>query len=139
MNNICLCSSRKFFDKIEKIKEELEKLGYNVLLPSMINIQDDFYSKGGSEAEFAKIHYNLIKKHFQKIEDSDAIFICNFEKDGIEGYIGGNTFMEMAKAFDSNKPIFLLYPIPKMHYRAEIIAMQPIIINKLNEIKEFLK
>lgn len=136
IEKICLCSSRKFFDRLTKVKEELEKLGYRVSLPSMDNVQDDFYFKGGRETEFAKIHYDLIRNHFRKIEQSDAILVCNYDKDGISGYIGGSVLMEMTKAFDCNKSIFLSHQVPQMAYRAEILAMQPIVINKLEEIKQ---
>jgi hypothetical protein len=139
IEKICLCSSRKFFDRLKDIKEELERLKYVVLLPSMDNIQDNFYLKGGRETEFAKIHYDLIRNHFKKIEQSDAILVCNFDKDEIAGYIGGSVLMEMTKAFDSNKPIFLTNPVPIMPYRAEILAMQPIVVSKLEEIKQYSK
>jgi len=134
---ICLCSGRKFFDKLNQIKGELERLGYGVLLPSMINIQDDSYFKEGRETEFAKVHYDLIRDHFKKIDESDAILVCNFDKEGVKGYIGGGVLMEMVKAFDGNKAIFLTHPVPQMSYRAEILAMQPIILNKLEEIRGY--
>ena len=137
IEKICLCSNRKFFDKLEDIKKTLEKLGYKTLLPSMTNIQDDSYFKNGRETEFAKIHYNLIKDHFEKINESDALLVCNFNKNGIEGYIGGNTLIEMGKAFDRDVPIFLLNSIPKMDYKAEILAMQPIVLKNLEEIKQY--
>ncbi len=134
IEKICLCSSRKFFDKLREVKEELRGLGYKVLLPSMMNIQDDFYFKNGRETEFAKIHYDLIRKHFKKIEQSDAILVCNYDKDGIAGYIGGTVLMEMTKAFDSDKFILLTNRVPQMPYRAEILAMQPIVIQNLHDI-----
>lgn len=137
IKKICLCSSRTFFDNLKKIKEDLEKFGYEIFLPSMTNIQDDFYIKENGETEFAKIHFNLIKNHFKKINESDAVLICNFDKNGIKGYIGGNMLIEMGKAFDKDIPIFLLKPVPEINYKAEILAMQPIILNKLEEIKKF--
>ncbi len=137
IEKICLCSSRKFFDKLKIMKKDLEELGYEVLLPSMNNIQDDFYLKNRRETEFAKIHYDLIRNHFKKIEKSDAILVCNYDKKGIKGYIGGSVLIEMAKAFDSDKPIFLLNSVPEIDYRAEILAMQPIELNKLENIKQY--
>ncbi len=134
IEKICLCSSRHFFDELKNVKGELERLGYTVLLPSMENIQDEFIAEQKEEGEFAKIHYDLIRKHFKKIEESDAILICNFDKNGIEGYIGGNSFLEMGKAFDSNKPIFLTNPVPQIPYRPEILAMQPTVLTCLDEM-----
>ena len=62
-------------------------------------------------------------------ENSDAILVLNIDKKGIKNYIGGNTFLEMGKAFDKGIPIFLLNNIPeKIMYREELIAMQPIVV-----------
>ncbi len=139
IEKICLSSSRNFFDRLEKLKENLEKSGYKVLLPSMKNIQDDFYFKNGKETEFAKIHHDLIKDYFQKIDESDALLVCNYDKEKIGGYIGGNVLIEMAKAFDKEIPIFLLNSVPQIPYRAEILAMQPIKLKNLKEIKKYSK
>ena len=139
IEKVCLCSSRHFFDKLENLKENLEGLGYEVLLPSMKNTQDDLYFKNEKETEFAKIHYNLIIDHFRKIDDSDAILVCNYDKNEIKGYIGGNVLIEMAKAFDRKIPIFLLNSVPQIQYRAEILAMQPIKLKNLKEIKRVTK
>ncbi len=120
---IALCSSARFFGRLEEIKQKLEKLGHDVLLPSM----GDYHCL--EEDALAKIQYNLIKEHFRKIEQSDAILVANFDKDGVSGYIGGNTFLEMGKAFDQGIPIFLLNEIPReMGYKEELIAMQPIVV-----------
>lgn len=118
---ITLCSSARFFDRLYEIKEELEKLGHEVFLPSMKN----YHSL--EETALAKIQYNLIKDHFKKIDNSDAILVANFDKD-IKGYIGGSALIEMAKAFDKGIPIFLMNPIPEISYKEEIKAMKPIII-----------
>jgi predicted RNA-binding protein with PUA domain len=59
----------------------------------------------------------------------DAILILNLEKNGIKGYIGGNTFLEMGFAHVLNKKIFLLNPISEMGYEDEIVAMKPVILN----------
>lgn len=125
MSKITLCSSTKFFDKLVGIKEELEKRGHEVFLPSM----QDFHHL--EEDALAKIHYNLIKDHFIKIGKSDAIYVANFDKNDIEGYIGGNCFLEMGKAFDMGIQIFLLKDIPRqMGYREELIALQPVVIGE---------
>ncbi len=138
IETICLCSSRKFFDELKNVKSELEKLGYKVLLPSMRNPQDDdTYFREGREMEFAKIHHDLIKEHFRKIENSDAVLVCNWDNNGIKGYIGGNVLIEMAKAFDGNKSIFLAAPVPQIPYRAEILAMQPKVITCLEEMRYY--
>ena len=119
---ITLCSSAKFFPKLNEIKEALENKGHEVFLPSMT----DYHHL--EETALAKLQYDLIRDHFAKIDKSDAILVANFEKNNVKGYIGGSALIEMAKAFDKGIPIFLMNDIPEIGYREEIIAMQPIII-----------
>ena len=131
---ITLCSSAKFFDQLLEIKKELELRGYEVLLPSM----KDFHNLG--EDSLAKIQFDLIRDHLKKIDQSDAIYVANFDKNGICGYVGGNSFLEMGKAFDKRIPIFLLKDIPNgVSYREELIALKPIVVGQYwDKIKEFL-
>ncbi|MCX6800879.1 MAG: hypothetical protein NTZ73_01705 [Candidatus Diapherotrites archaeon] len=122
---ITLCSSYRFFDKLYAIKKALEERGYEVFLPSM----RDYHHL--EETALAKIQYNLIKNHFRKVDKSDAIYVANYDKDGVKGYIGGNSFLEMGKAFDKGIPIFLMNEIPTQSpYREELIALMPIVIGE---------
>jgi len=130
---ITLCSSAKFFEKLWDIKKSLEEIGHEVLLPSM----KDFHHLG--EDSLAKIQYDLIYEHFQKIDQSHAVYVANYDKNGIAGYIGGNSFLEMGLAFYRKIPIFLLNDIPQqVSYREELIALKPVVVgenwNKLDDV-----
>jgi hypothetical protein len=130
---ITLCSSAKFFDNLWDIKKSLEELGHEVLLPSM----KDFHHL--REDSLAKIQYDLINEHFRKIDQSHAVYVANYDKNSIAGYIGGNSFLEMGLAFYRKIPIFLLNNIPQqISYREELIALKPIVVgedwNKLDNI-----
>ena len=130
---ITLCSSAKFFEKLWDIKKSLEEIGHEVLLPSM----KDFHHL--DEDSLAKVQYDLINEHFQKIDQSQAVYVANYDKNGIAGYIGGNSFLEMGLAFYRKIPIFLLNDIPQqVSYREELIALKPIVVgedwNKLDDI-----
>jgi predicted RNA-binding protein with PUA domain len=62
--------------------------------------------------------------------------VVNEDLNNVEGYIGGNTFLEMGFAHVLNKKIFLLNPIPEMGYEDEIVAMKPVVLNNdLEKIK----
>ena len=135
---ITLCSSAKFFEKLWDIKKSLEERGHEVLLPSM----KDFHHLG--KDSLAKIQYDLINEHFQKIDQSHAVYVANYDKNGIAGYIGGNSFLEMGLAFYRKIPIFLLNDIPQLNYKEELIALKPIVVgedwDKLDNIlKKFYK
>jgi len=65
----------------------------------------------------------------QRLKKPDAILVINYPKKGIEGYIGGNTFLEMGYAFGLKKKIFVLFPLPHMDYEAEMHAMEPMVLD----------
>ena len=107
--NIVLCGSMKVKDKIIEISNELEKMGYNVLLP--------VECMQGLEKVIAS------RAHFDRISspDNQAILIVNVTKNGIENYIGPNSFAEIAFGFYFNKKVFLLNDIYEP-YKDEIIG-----------------
>lgn len=52
------------------------------------------------------------------------------DKNGIKNYIEGNTLMEIGFAHVLDQKIYLLNPIPYIpHYKTEIEAVKPIILN----------
>ncbi len=134
---ISICASIQFTPEIKEISETLRARGHEVIIPdgaeriisgeTTMEQYLDKVSKG--EGHEAKIKNDVIRKYFKKIQDSDAILVLNYEKKGIPNYIGGNTFLEVAFAYVLEKKVFLLNPIPDMHYKDELIAMQPVIIN----------
>ncbi len=131
---ITLCSSSTFFDKLPNISDELERRTYQVFLPHPWNWSEK------SEDEIRKVQSHLIRRHFKNIDESSAIYVANYEKNGTSGYIGGNVFLEMGKAFDREIPIFLLYEVPKMNYREELLALNPIVIGEdWNRLDQILK
>ncbi|MBR6965391.1 hypothetical protein IKH83_03725 [Candidatus Saccharibacteria bacterium] len=113
---ICICCSLSFTDKVKQIAEELEKLGYEVLLPKGILVdaihQPDFDPVAAKHDN----GYDAIREHFDKIKDSDAVLVCNFTKNGVDNYIGANTFLEMGFAYYIEKPIFTINPLPDYRY-----------------------
>lgn len=82
-----------------------------------------------------KINNDLLRANFETAKRADAMLIVNVEKNNIQNYIGGNSFLEMWFAHVLHKPIFLLNDIPEIMYKDEILAMQPTIIyGDLNRI-----
>jgi hypothetical protein len=129
---IAISASMFFHNEMRSAKDTLEKLGHIVFVPMGSDEEVPIEAKPGisrDELIAAKIEYDFIRKHFKNIENSDAILILNYPKNGIDGYIGGNTFLEMGHAFGLGKKIFTLYPLPKMDYESEMHAMQPIVID----------
>ena len=105
---ITICCSAFFSKQAYETKKKLEEMGHAVLLfPQEIGLPggetasvEKYYEmrKENFTDDLAKVKEQLIKEHKKKIEDSNAILVLNLPKNGKPGYIGGNTFMEMAIA-----------------------------------------
>lgn len=136
---ITICGSMKFAKEMIETKSKIENLGHVGCLPEGVeNYAEGKVDKiGGSEGAKRKIANNLIKKHYDLINSSDAILVVNYDKNGITNYIGGNSFLEMGYAYVLGKKIFLLNPIPEIELiKQEIEAFQPIVLNgDLNKIE----
>jgi len=145
---ITLCGSIAFQDEALSIKEKLEKLGHEVRLwPTKLKNGEgqlicakEYYKIRKTAADNEKWVWDrkaeAVLEHFNKVVWSDAILVANYDKNNINGYIGGNTLMEMGFAFFLNKKIYLLNSIPEMSYKEEILGVKPVVINgDLNEIK----
>jgi len=130
--NIAICGSMFFYKEMRHVKETLETRGHTVIVPLGTDEEPPVESRPGitkDELIAAKIEFDFIRRHFKNIERSDAILILNYPKKSIDGYIGGNTFLEMGYAFGLRKKIYSLYPIPDMNYASEMHAMEPIVIH----------
>jgi nucleoside 2-deoxyribosyltransferase len=129
--NIIICGSMSASKKMVEIEKKLIALGYSVILPESTHeyAQMDTIDKTITESARDKADNDLIRGYFNKIKEGDAVLIVNVEKNNIEGYIGGNAFLEMGFAYVLNKPLYLLHDIPEMNYRDEIEAMSPVILH----------
>ena len=99
MKNIVLCGSMKVKDKIVELGKTLENNGYNVLLP--------IECMQGLDKIIAS------RAHMDRIIDpnNEIILIVNETKNGIENYIGPNSFAEIAFGFYFKKRVYLLNDI----------------------------
>jgi hypothetical protein len=130
---ITICGSQTNSFKIHEIKNKLEKAGHVIYSHELM----EQYAKGNKKviAETKnnhakmKINNNTFKWYYEKIKQSDAILVCNFEKNNTPGYIGGSVLMEIGYAYVLDKKIYFLFPLPEVNYKDELIAAQPIILN----------
>jgi len=147
MMKITICGSIAFFDEMLKVKEDLESRGHTVQIPptkvkddqgNMISVHKYYELRKTETNDNSWIwnrKYEAIKIHFDKIAWADAVLILNYDKKGIKGYVGANTFLEMGVAMHVNKKIYMLNDIPEVDSKEEILGMKPIIINNdLNRI-----
>ena len=128
---IALCHSMQFAEKADEVKKWFEQNGHKAF-PSSFN--QKYIGLNDEEKEELKLHHkynhDAIKEHWSIIQNSDAVLVLNYTKNGIENYIGGNTLLEMGFAYILEKPIYLLNQIPNIpFYETEIKAMKPKILN----------
>ena len=101
--NIVIIGSSKFLDKIEKLKDYLVQKGYNVIeYPKQINHLDE------------NVYINRYKSFFKALDSADEIFVANFDKNEIKGYVGAESFAELSFIVannvlkNENRKIYLL-------------------------------
>lgn len=138
---ITICGSIAFYDEMMETKRKLEDFGHQVDLPpfeikdekgELIPIKDYYALRKAEKDDDSWIwerKAEVIMLHFRKIEWCDAVIILNHEKNGIEGYVGANTLVDMGLAFYLGKPIYLLNGIPEISYKEEILGMRPVLID----------
>jgi len=132
---ITLCGSVKFAKELVEIYHQLKALGHTPEMhEKMFGIADGTATAiiDGIEKDHGKLkrQEGFIKWWYNCIKNSDAILVCNFDKNGIKNYIGGNTLMEIGFAHVNDKKVFLLNPIPEdVSYVDEIKAMVDVVLN----------
>jgi len=133
---ITICSSANFYKKVIDVADELQKHGFDSIVPVTA-------TKMKESGDYDASHYRtwlqdsddydkkavLMRKHFDEVAKGDAILVVNEEKNGKPNYIGGNVLMEMAIAFYLKKPIFILNDIPADSiFLEEIKGMAPTLL-----------
>ncbi|MDA1337222.1 MAG: hypothetical protein O3C23_00425 [bacterium] len=142
-NVITICCSASFYKQALEVQKELQKQGYKVKIPHTAH---KMKKSGDFAVETYKTWFKnpkdftrkamLMRRHFKKILESDAILVLNYKKNDMDGYIGGNTLMEMALAFHYKKPIFVLNSMPETSsVYEEVMGMQPTLLD--GDIRNF--
>ena len=127
---ISLCGSIEFADGMNTTADTLETMGYETYRPKPV--------EEGIDDEDPAVRRSLILDYFECIDQSDAVLLYNVAKNGIAGYIGGNTLLEASHAFSRGVEVFTLNPLPNMPYTAEIAAMSPRVLRgKLGGIDDY--
>lgn len=117
---ITICSSAHFYKQAVAIEEQLRAMGYTVIIPSVaykMKESGDYdvshYKTWFADASDYGKKAALMRAHFEKVAQGDAVLVLNYEKHGVPNYIGGNVLMEMSLGFYLKKPVFVLHEIPE--------------------------
>ncbi len=118
---IAICNSMQFKPEIIEAAALLEANGWTVLTPELSEKSSAYMELSLAEQQAAK--RGFIKNHFDRIKQSDAILVLNYEKKGIGGYIGSNTLMEIGVAFSLGKAIYILNALEEQGCKEEVMAL----------------
>lgn len=133
---IAICGSMVHASAMMAAQETLEAQGYEIERP---NVKEGEFVDGARAVLSDSDKRQYIDEHFAKIDASDAVLVINEAKNGVDGYIGGNTLLEIGRAYAQGLEIFLLHPVPEVSYSDEIRSMQPVVLNgDLANIDEYM-
>lgn len=127
---IFVICSKAFYPLIHGIKRTLEESGHEVLLPNCYdNPELEDQMKHLSDKEHSIFKASMIRRSELVISNVDSVLVLNFSKNGIPGYIGGATFLEMYNAFRLDKSIYMFNGVSDSSLSDEIKGFSPTIIN----------
>ena len=126
---IFIICSKYFYDRIEPVRKKLEENGHTIILPNCYEnpFEEDKVRQRG-EQEHAEWKARQYKKSENKIRESDALLVLNYEKNGQPNYVGGATFLEMYDGFKLGKLLYMYNPAPENLLKDEIIGMNPVVL-----------
>lgn len=125
---IFLICSKRFYRDIPPIKEALERTGHEITLPNSYDMPEKENTLRGTP-EHAAWKASMIRHSEKVIGETDAVLVINGEKDGVKGYVGGATFLEIYDAFRLGKRIYFLNPLPEGILKDELIGFSPVILH----------
>ena len=136
---IALAGSCVFAKEIIDIKKELEAKGHVVFTTENLEeyVKKPEIKKDFEEEVRVSKENDVITSFFKKIEQGDALVVCNLNKNNINGYLGPNVLMEIGVAYYLNKKIYLLNEVDRSQSCAvETAIIDAIILNgDLDKIK----
>lgn len=124
--DVAICGSMAHKPQWLQVIERLKTAGLSVSTPDLSENSD--WSTFTDEQIIEKKGW-LIRRHIANIARAKTVLIANYDKNGIENYIGSNSFLELGVGFVYGKPIYLLNGIPNQDNREEILALEPIVLH----------
>ncbi len=136
-NTFVICASASSYRRVIDACKDFDALGIRFVLPKTaekMRSAGDANIEAVTDWSAAPDGYHgkslLIREHFKEIEKGDALLVMNYEKHGIDNYIGPNVLMEMSTAFYLGKPIYVLNGKPDgSPLIDEILALEPVFLN----------
>ncbi len=108
-----IIGSTVFAKQMLEVKSELQNLGHEVETPSNLeaHVADPTLRDNHPLDKELISGKNVMHVGFDRVSWSDAVLVLNYDKNGIKGYVGASTIMEIGVAGHLRKKIFVLNPI----------------------------
>lgn len=131
---IMICGSMSFAEEMIELQSQLKSFGHDVSVPCDTELHVE---KPGFIDELDKdrehlIENTIMKKCFDILASNEAVIFLNLPKNGVSGYIGTSSLMEMGLAYYLGKKIYLMYPHPDPHeqrWAHEVASFQPVLLH----------
>lgn len=136
-SDVAICGSMAHKEQWLEVIAQLRDSGLIVSAPDL-NEKTDW--SAFSDEQVVQQKGWLVRRHFANIATAKTVLICNYEKRGIDNYIGSNSFLEMGAGFIYGKPVYILNGVPQQDNRDEILALDPTVLHgDLNILIEEVK
>jgi GNAT superfamily N-acetyltransferase len=103
---VAVCGSMSAYAEMEEVAAVLQARGIGVFLPEAEEERVDYRDLPPEILAAEKRRF--IDLHLGKIGRSDAVLVVNPPKDGVAGYVGSNSLMELTAGYLLGLPLFLL-------------------------------
>lgn len=128
---IFIVCSKKFYDRVLKIRDLLEEQEHEVTLPnSFEDPEKELRLKKESKEEHETFVQEALQESLDKVVKCDAILVYNGTWKDDSHYIGGGTFLEMYMAYAAGKTIYIYQSLTEDKLTDEIIGFKPIMLEK---------
>jgi non-canonical (house-cleaning) NTP pyrophosphatase len=122
---VVICGSMHHIFGMSELMKYLEELGFETIVPEP---EDTTTAVSVEEAAARKLSGNFILRHLANIQGADAVIVYNESKNGVEGYVGGNSLGEMFAALMIRVPIFYINaPALSLSYSSELLAVPHVV------------
>ena|SRR3989344_50178 len=143
MIKIFIAGSMQFAKEFIDTKKLLEEMGFLAdFAPDTYDCFNNPDKKLNEDIDHCE-KIDIMRACMNAQEDCDAILVLNYQKEGINGYLGAHTLIELGLAYYLKQKIFLLYPPPpkeKARYHVEVIHMKPIILDgDIKKLRNYLQ
>ncbi len=131
---VMVCGSMSFAKEMLESKANLEELGHSAEIPPDTEmVVGGLHNHDDLDEDYKHcIENNIMQECFKKIEESDAVLILNYPKNGVDGYIGTASLMEIGIASHLGKKVFLLNEPPRpdrARWAHEVRILKPVVLN----------